>query len=199
MNASFIKRFGAYAMDLFILVVIFILIGAILPKNQNLEVLLLEMNQIYEEALEGSMTLGNYFVHFTDVVKDIDQELVLYNIINSFFILIYFVIFPYLKNGQTLGMKLFKIKIERQDKEKLMLNELLIRAFCIHGLIYMLVSLVTVFALPPIAYFIVSSIFGFFQILLVIISVFMIIYRKDKRGFEDICSKTHVINVKERV
>lgn len=199
MKASFTKRLGAYFIDILILLAVFALMAIILPENQNLMALNSEMSQIYEQALEGQLTFGKYFIRFTDVLKDIDQELVLYNIINSFFILIYFVILPYFQNGQTIGKKLFKIKIERQDNEKLMLNELLIRSFCIHGLIYMLVSLVNVFVLPPIAYFIVTSIFGFFQILLVIVSVFMIIYRKDKRGLQDIFSKTRVVDLKERV
>ena len=73
------------------------------------------------------------------------------------------------------------------------MNSLLIRNIVINGLGSLLTSLVCIFILPGKLYFIVTSIFGIIQILLVIISGFMVLYRKDKRGLQDIFSKTKVV------
>ena len=97
------------------------------------------------------------------------------------------------KNGQTFGKKIMGIKIARKDKECLTLKSLLIRNIIINGLGSLLTSLVCIFILPGKLYFIVTSIFGIIQILLVIISGFMVLYRKDKRGLQDIFSKTRVV------
>ena len=57
------------------------------------------------------------------------------NIINCVIIILYFVVLPLYKNGQTLGKKIFKIKIVREDKEDLTANELIIRNIVVNGLL----------------------------------------------------------------
>ena len=61
------------------------------------------------------------------------------------------------------------------------------------GLLY---SLITVFLVQIVdykTYFFTLVIFGIIQFLLVIISIFMILYRRDKRGLQDIFSRSNVV------
>lgn len=194
MKASFKQRFIAYLIDLVIIALLFLVIGFILPKSNNMNVLQQEMNEINEQFLEHQMKFGTYFNRFIEVSYDIDKENVMYGVINAFLILGYFVVLPYFNDGRTIGKMVVSIKVQRKDKELLMLNDLLVRSFFVHGLTYMLVSLAMIYLLNPLFYFITTLIFGLLQIFLVITCVFMIIYRKDKRGLQDIFSKTNVVN-----
>jgi uncharacterized RDD family membrane protein YckC len=54
-----------------------------------------------------------------------------------------------------------------------------------------------IFILKGYSYFIFTSVLGFIQLLLLIISMLMILYRKDKRGLHDLMGNTKVIT--ERV
>jgi uncharacterized RDD family membrane protein YckC len=53
-----------------------------------------------------------------------------------------------------------------------------------------------VYLLPSKTYFVIISITGFIQLTLVIISTFMVLYRKDKRGLHDLLGKTKVVTIK---
>lgn len=194
MKASFKQRFIAYLIDLVIIALLFLVIGFILPKSNNMNVLQQEMNEINEQFLEHQMKFETYFNRFIEVSYDIDKANVMYGVINAFLILGYFVVLPYFNDGRTIGKMVVSIKVQRKDKELLMLNDLLVRSFFVHGLTYMLVSLAMIYLLNPLFYFITTLIFGLLQIFLVITCVFMIIYRKDKRGLQDIFSKTNVVN-----
>ena len=90
------------------------------------------------------------------------------------------------------------IKI-KPKKEKLTLTALIIRNIIVNGLGYTLLSIILLFIFPSNLYFIILSILGIIQFLLVITSCFMIIYRKDLRGLEDIFSQTNVVSIKEKV
>ena len=105
----------------------------------------------------------------------------------------YFIITPLITKGYTLGMYINGIKL----KGKLNVKNLLLRNIIATGLMYLLASIILVYTTKDTLYFILLSIFGISQFLLVIISTFMIIYRKDHSGLQDIISKTKIVLAKE--
>ncbi len=76
------------------------------------------------------------------------------------------------------------------------LDDLLVRSMVTCGLLYLLASLVLIYALPSVLYFAINIFFAILQISLAIISIFMVIYRKDNRGLQDMWSKVIVVNEK---
>lgn len=191
-----LKRILAYVIDMAIFGIIIWIAGMFLKNNQNISVLNLELNEINELAFNHEIGIMTYLSRYAEIMFNLDQQKVLLSIVNCFFILLYFVGMPYFFDGMTLGKKLMGIKVVRRDGELLMLNDLIIRNLIINGLGFMLISLCILYITPSMVYFIISTILGIFQIILVIISVFMIIYRKDKRGLHDILGNTKVISVK---
>ena len=196
MKANYFKRFSAYIIDIMLLGLLLLVVNYFLPDNNNVNVLNQELNTINELVLKDDISAGTYIVRFASVIHDLDKERIMINIINAIMIIGYFIGVPYFKEGKTFGNYMVGIRIVREDKEYLSLNNLLIRNIIINGLGYLLLSLVFIYILPSLSYFIIVSILGFIQILLVIISAFMIIYRKDKRGLQDILSNTKVISDK---
>ena len=197
MKAKFSKRLEAYFIDILILGLILMVIYAILPEGGNIQALNKEMSEIINLVLDHEITFSTFFERFTTVIHDLDTERAIYHVFNAFLIIAYFIIVPYFQNGQTIGMKIVKIKVERLDHGLIALNDLLIRSLIIHGLGSMMISLACIYVLSGTSYFVVTSIFSFIQILLVILCIFMILYRKDNRGLQDILSKTKVVTVKK--
>ena len=78
------------------------------------------------------------------------------------------------------------------NDEKVTIVQYLIRNMLLNGLAQVILLLLSLYLLPSSMYFIFSSILTFIQLTLVIISVFMVLYRKDKRGLHDIFSGTKV-------
>ena len=91
-----------------------------------------------------------------------------------------------------LGKQIFKLEIQKQDEKELKFFDLIKRSILIHGIFYLFVMIILVYILPSKTYFWIENILGIMQISIVIISGFMVLYRKDKLGLHDIWAKTVV-------
>lgn len=198
MKAKFSKRLFAYIIDLIFLGSILMIISYFIPESDKSLELSNQLNNLNESAIKQEISLDKFLGQYANLIYSLDKERIIYNIINLILIFIYFVIVPLITKGITFGNYIMGIKI-KSKKDKLTLNALLIRNLIINGLGYTLLSIILLFTFPSNLYFIILSILGIIQFLLVIISCFMIIYRKDLRGLEDIFSQTNVVSIKEKV
>ena len=112
------------------------------------------------------------------------------NIIGTLLIIVSFVIIPIINNNQTLGQKLLKIKISKNKPLKI--DDLVGRAVIVNGLGYMIFMFIILYLTSDNIYFVLINILGFFQILMIIINSFMVIYSKEKRGIADYFTDTRV-------
>ena len=97
-------------------------------------------------------------------------------------------------NGQTVGKKLMKIKVKSITDESLSINTMLFRALIIYGIAANIINLILILLLKKELYLSISNTISIIQSLIVIISVFMILFSKQKRGIHDIITKTEVVN-----
>lgn len=192
MNVNFLKRFLAYLIDIILVGIIMGIISAIFT-TKNATVLSNQFLELNEQVINTKLDFGIYYSRVADITLSLDRENFMINIINCVIIILYFVVLPLYKNGQTLGKKIFKIKIVREDKEDLTANELIIRNIVVNGLLNTFLAFCLVFLLSGFEYFTITSILGFIQFVLVVVSACMIIFRKDKKGLHDIITKTKVV------
>ncbi len=192
MKANFKKRLGAYLLDSIILSIVLGICSSFIPASSNVINLHKQWDMEIDSYLNNEISTKEVINNYSMIAHDIDKEQVGLSIINGFFILIYFVIYPFFNDGQTLGKKVFKIKIKK-DNGDLSMNDLIVRNFIVNGLLTLLVSLALIYILPSMSYFITISILNFIQFILVIVSAFMIIYRSDKKGIQDIITHTSVV------
>jgi len=183
MNIKY-KRILSYIIDITIIFIIMCIINNLFSNN-------LELNILNEEYFEKIITFNEYIENYKIVIHQIDKQNIIINIMSIILTIISFVVIPFLCNGQTLGMKLFKIKINKP-----LLNKILIRSLIINGLGYMTFMLIILYLVNDNLYFILMNLLSFLQIIVVIISVFMVLYRKDQRGLHDILSKTEIEELK---
>ena len=193
MNANFLRRFGAYLIDI---IIVGIAVGfvSLIFTTQNAYKLNDQLLELNEQVINNQVDMGTYYGRVSDLALSIDKENFIINIINCAIIILYFVVLPLYQKGQTFGKKILKIRIVRDDKEDLTANELIIRNVIVNGLLNTLLSFCLVFLLPGFEYFTIVSILALIQTVLIIVSACMIIFRKDKKGLQDIITKTHVID-----
>lgn len=197
MNANFFRRFLAYFIDMVILGMI-ITLSLMLFSNKNSENLITlnnEVREVNEQLLEKEITSENYIYRYAELNYQIDKMEVIDNILNSLYIILLFVYVPFILKGQTLGMKLTKIRIVKDDGLEATLNDYLFRSILIYSLGHLFITLAVIYILPSFVYFTISSSLLFLEFLLVFISVFMILYRHDRKGIHDILTRTKVIKI----
>ncbi|MDD2435413.1 MAG: RDD family protein [Bacilli bacterium] len=195
MKASFKKRFLAYFLDITLVLVVLTILTPLVIDQDNYNKLNKELLAVGEKRFDKEITSTQYINRSASIFHQMDKERVLVSILNISCILIYFVIIPVYRNGQTYGKKLLKIKVVRNDDKVLTTNDLLFRNIFINGLGYMITCLAVVYFIPSYAYFVLSSILSFVQITLVFTSAFMILYRHDKKGLHDLWTKTQVVEI----
>lgn len=194
MSANFTKRAGAYIIDFMIFVMVTSLITGFLPQSAKLAEVSKQMTELQDKYVKKEVSVNEYIDTYKGLIYTYDRENISSNICNIVFILGYFAIIPVINNGQTIGKKIMKIKVVKNNG-KLNVLDMLIRNIINTSLLQILISTILVYLINGSIYFNLISIIIFIQILLVITTIFMILYRKDKKGVQDLITRTQVIEV----
>ena len=192
----FKKRLFAYVIDILIIGIIVYLISFVIPTSENINNFNDQLLEINNSFVDGKVGLETYINQYSTIFYGMDKELFLTSLINVFVSIIYFVVFPLYNNGQTIGKKKCGIKIVSKDDNDVSANALISRYLMINGIGVAILSMCFLFVLNGLCYLVVTSILNFFQFLVVVISIFMVLYRHDFRSLPDIVAGTKVIEVK---
>lgn len=195
MKTNFSKRFLAYLIDFLIFMIVTTMIVGLIPSSNKQQELNEQLLKIENSYIENEITIEEYFKEYSNILPNYDKENILLNICNLIFIIGYFVIIPVINDGQTIGKKILKIKILKKEGN-LTIKDMIIRNFVTTSLLSLMLSSTIIYLISGKYYFIFTLIINFLQLLLVIISIFMIIYRKDKSGVHDLITNTSVVEVR---
>jgi hypothetical protein len=194
MPAQFNKRFFAYIIDIFIVLVIANLITMFIPISEKTQDYYKELQTTQKKMYDKEIDVKEY----TDIVLEdnynISKGTVLISLTSIIIYILYFVVYQVYNNGQTVGKKLMKIKVKSITDEPLSINTMLFRALIIYGIAANIINLILILLLKKELYLSISNTISIIQSLIVIISVFMILFSKQKRGIHDIITKTEVVN-----
>lgn len=194
MKASLKKRMIAYLIDLIILLVILGLISLFYKPEISQLNNAMDLNTL--KYASGDIGFNEYINKLSTIYKEIDIKNIIINIINVVYIISYFIIFPYFNNGQTVGKQIMDINVKSTNNGKLTLTKLFIRNLIINGLLYLVSVIICSLIIPKEYYFISITLLGIIQISLTLASIFMVIYRKDKKGLHDLLAHTWVASNK---
>lgn len=194
MKVIFKKRLFAYLIDFVLLTTIVTIINCVLPTTTKQVEINKELDSLQQDLLDGKIDNKQYFDGYKKLLPELDKSNMAINVCNLVFILGYFIIIPVVNNGQTLGKKILKIKIEKIDGN-LTIRDMVIRNFITTSLLQLMISSTLVYIVNNDIYYNLSIFVSLLQILLVIITSFMIIYRKDEKGVQDLITGTQVIEV----
>ena len=191
----FIQRLVAFILDSLIVAMAASLLATPFTDTKSLNVLEKELSEIANKYVAQEITAEDYLEEYSSLYYKITRTNGLYSLISLFLGLAYFCIYQFYSKGQTIGKKVMKIKVVSQDGElevnqmairSLIANSILLNMILMGCLVFMKKSMFISFAFPIIG----------IETLILLISTFMILFRKDGFALHDIIAKTKVVKVK---
>lgn len=196
MKASLLTRVIAYLIDIIILSAILTIITSFIPNSAITE-LTDELNDITNNILKkDTINIGSYLKDVSKMYYQIDIKSMIPNIIGVFLSIMYFMYYQFKNEGQTIGKKLMKIKIIKNNG-KLELNDLALRSLLINGILFNMIIFAILIVSKENNYYMLKFGVQIIQSLFIVITVIMVLFRKDKRGLHDVICNTSVIDYRK--
>ena len=193
-KAFFIQRVIAYIVDMFLVMLISSLLTTPFVNGETVTKLSNESNQVIENYANGKIDAKTYFSQVIDISYEEMKVTGLANIITITVVILYFIVLQTYNNGQTLGKRLMRIKVMKNNNKDLTMNDMISRNLFTNSILAdILIVTITLFGKS--AYFYGSTIVRLLQYLFILITFFMIIIRKDGRGLPDMIAKTKVVSL----
>lgn len=191
LKASFLKRVCAFFVDSLILSVIIGVITMGFSNNTSeISSKLLELSNNYSS---GEVTDEEFINEYSELNYELQKSGIITNVVNLVMYVGYFVIFGYLNKGQTLGKKLFKIKVANKEGDVPSIWNMLVRSLFIYGIITLLYCVILINIIDKMSFLIGFLIVYYIEAIFIMIAFFMVLYKKDGRGLHDMIAGTNVI------
>lgn len=190
-------RIKAYIIDFIVLALILFLIGAVIPQSDRLKSLKAEQNTNLEEILAGRISFGEYVDTNSEVYYQAALEEGIPYLLYLLCMMWYFVFIPYMWKGRTLGCYICHVQVERFDKGKLHMWQLMVRYSFVFGLGYVVLNNLAVLLLSSTYYFPVISVIAIFQFVLAIFCAITVLLWSEKRGLHELLSNTELTKIIE--
>lgn len=190
-----IKRLAAYIIDFFIIYIIAALIYS-LPVFENSYNAYQEATQEYVDYI---VNIGSGEIDYdieTNYLYDMSRHAQPLTIINCGLIILYFGIYAYIANGQTIGKKIMKIKVVSTDSNNLNPNLFMLREIILTNLLPKIASIIALALLSKSNWILAENIIGYIQNTITFLIIGFMIFRDDERGLHDVICKTNVVSTK---
>ena len=190
----FFPRLAAFILDIILVALMSSCITLALPSNDNKDKYQKEYDAIQQDFINKEIELDEYINKSVDVVYDIDYNNVPAMIVEIVVFTGYFAIFQFYNKGQTLGKKIMKIKVVNKDGNETTLNQMVCRALIANSILINLLIVGSVLFVSRSYYFYVSLSLQGLTAIILIVSLVMILIRKDGKSLHDLVCKTKVVN-----
>ncbi len=190
-NVNFFPRMVAFIIDLLLVGIVCSLFSLPFVNEDNSEKLSNEVNEIVSKAANQEISLKTYFTELVPLVYESERQNGVYTIIMLLVGIFYYIVYQF-RTGQTIGKKVFNIKLVSNDGD-LTMNQLVFRGLIINSILFSLLTFVFLLFSNSKTFFIADLTLASLYYLILLISSFMIIYRKDHRGLHDVICNTKVV------
>lgn len=197
-KAYFVQRLAAYIVDIMLISVISSLLTYPFTNNNTVKKLSEQSAKVVENYVDQKIDMYTYLSQSIDLSFEQSKATGFSNIIMIVILVLYFIVFQIYQDGQTVGKKLMKIKIIKNDDSNLTMNDMIVRQLVNNFILAdILIAIITLFGKN--AYFYGSVVVEVIQYIIMIVTLFMIIIRKDGRGVADWVAGTRVVNLNQEV
>ena len=192
MKAPLWRRLFAYIIDIILVSLLVSVICSALPKSKSLYNE--ELNSLQNQLINGDISAQKYIEEYKVILYNNNKDNIVETTVSLLLIIGYFVVFQYMNNGQTIGKRLFKIRVVDNVTDK---SPTIIKGFArtiiVFNIISGFLSSILINYMSKSTY--ISSYITISEIeyLLEIVSFIYMIFRKDGRGIHDLISNTKVI------
>ena len=195
-KAYVFPRILAYIVDMLIIVIISGIVSFVLPSNDNTEMLTNELKTLQNEFLEHSIDEDEFFDRGKVLVYESDYANSGGIVIQVVTIILYFIVFQFYNNGQTFGKKLMGIKVVNSDGGNLTFNSMVYRSLIINSILVSFINLCCLFFMTSDTYYYLSAATQMVNAIILMVTILMVLFKKDGRGIHDVVSGTKVVMVK---
>lgn len=141
----------------------------------------------------GNITTNDYIDSATSILYRLAQKNGVVTLISLFLSVLYFVIYQFYFNGQTLGKKILGIKVVSNDSKPLTIDNYIYRSFIVNSILFNIITFSFVVFASKEVWLVGISVFGLLNYLVLFICLLMIIFNKDGRGLQDLVGNTKVV------
>ena len=183
----FLQRLIAYIIDILIISVVgFIATNFLILNRESYDEAYKNLNDVTSSYVNGEIEADIYLKEYNDNYYTIEKSLALVTAVELVFSIGYLGTFAFYCNGMTLGKRIMKIKVDRNDDKNLSHGMFILRAALISGLFSKCLSLFVIFISDSSSTYYATTAIDMIHTFFVVISAFMILFRKDGRGVHDL-------------
>ena len=162
-KALFSQRFVAFMIDLFLVSALTTLVTTFIPTNGTIDKLYDQQTKIIENYTSQKITMEEYVNQLVDISYDIAKQTGIATLVGIAISLLYYVLYVYKNDGQTIGKKMMKIKIKNKNDDQLTMNDLLFRTMILQGTLVSIIGFCTILFLDKDTYLATNSLLNLVQ------------------------------------
>lgn len=189
----FVQRLGAIIIDIILVSLVASFISSFFIDNDAIMKLSNSMMEIYEKYMNAEISASTVATEGGLIMYQLAQKQGILVLVTIFLEILYFMVYQFKNDGQTIGKKIFKIKVVRNDGEELTMNNLVFRSLIINSVLVDMICFAFLIFGNAEVYFFGASMFEFLSYTIIIASIFMIMWNKSGRGIHDYIANTKVI------
>lgn len=196
LNSTFFKRVGAYVLDILIVSLVVYLLSFIPFLNPNHNAYTEKYNELLnlqQQYTNNEISTEDYETAFKPIAYEIHRLEINYVVIDLVMVLLYFAVLQYFCKGQTIGKKLFQIRVVSNDKTPLTIVNYLLRSIVLNNVLISIILQCVIHFMNSENYFNVYQNVNLVGNIITYIIIFMIIVRNDGRGLHDYIANTKVV------
>lgn len=192
-KALFVQRFVAFILDIFIVSSIASLISYPFLDTKSINKLNNESNELIEKYTAKEIDMNTYAVEVKNIGYQLSQKQGVVSLVTLFLSVLYFIVYQYYNNGQTVGKKLMKIRVSSSTNKEITMNSFIFRSLIINSILVDMISFAIVIFGNETTYFYGVAICGIIKYTLLLICGFMVMWSKSGMGLHDRIAHTTVV------
>lgn len=192
-NANFFQRLGAFLLDMFLVAVVASLLSGPFLDVESINKLNDEYTSIVNNEETYDLTLDGFFEQIETINYQLSVKMGVYTFILLVLSLLYFGVFQYNNKGQTLGKKIFSIRVVGIDNNEVSRDSMLVRALISNSILINILLFASMIFMSKSFYLYVAIILNFLDYLIIFISGAMVLFSKKRVAIHDLIAKTEVI------
>ena len=196
MNHTFFKRIGAYVLDVLIVSLFVSLLSYVPFLNPSRDAYSEKYNELVnlqEQYTSNEISLDEYNQAFVPIAYEIYRYNTYYVIIDLVCTLLYFGVLQFFCKGQTIGKKLFQIRVVSNDERPLTIVNFILRTVVLSNMLISIALQCIVHFMDVDHYYMVYENVNLVGSIILYIMLFMIVVRADGRGLHDFVANTKVV------
>lgn len=192
-KALFVQRFIAFLLDIFILSSIASLISYPFLDAKSIDKLNKNSSEVIEKYTTGEIDMDTYVDEVKGISYQLSQKQGVVSLVTLFLAVLYFIVYQYYNDGQTIGKKLMKIKVVSSTDKEITMNSFIFRSLIVNSILVDMISFAIVIFGNETAYFYGVAICGIIKYTLLLICGFMVMWSKSGMGLHDRIAHTTVV------